>query len=145
MLKNNLLLVDFEGYYYFDKFFIKEFGFYSDSIKTIYIKTKPKKFSNYFWLLKHYHRILHHFGKERFSTVLDTLNQRNIIILVKGLEKAKILSKLTNNLVLNLEDFGCPSFNLLTTDADPCIYHAIVPSIHCVKTKISKLLNWIKD
>jgi hypothetical protein len=144
-LEENFLLIDFEGYFHFNNFFIKEFGFFEfGSIKTLNVKTKPLNFKNYHWLVSHYHRIPYDFGSVSFYKVLEILNRKNKIILVKGEEKAKITRKLTKNLVLNLENFDCPSFDSLTSDTLPCVYHSIVPTNHCVKLKISKLLNWLK-
>jgi hypothetical protein len=145
-LEDRFLLIDFEGYYYLGKFYFKEFGFYKqNTIKTYYIKTKPHFFSNYSWLLEHYHKLPHDFGSTSFKIVLKLLNDQNITILVKGEEKSKIIRQISNNLVLNLENFGCPSFKSLHTNSWPCIYHTIVPAEHCVRIKISKILDWIKN
>jgi hypothetical protein len=145
-LENKFLLVDFEGFYFFNNFFIKEFGYFElKKINTLYVKTKPLNYSNYFWLLKHHHKLPHDFGTESFKTVLDILKKEDQIILVKGEEKAKYLQTLTSNIVINIEIFGCPAFKSLHSDNFPCIYHAIVPSEHCVRTKISKILNWIHN
>jgi hypothetical protein len=145
--KNNFLIIDFEGYFYYDKFFFKEFGFYDyNTINTLYIQTKKLNFLNYNWLVKYFHKIPYDYGTTSYSCVKQILNQHNKVIVVKGLEKQKIIQKLTKNKVVNLEDFGCPSFKSINCESYPCVYHSIIAcSEHCVRLKISKIVHWIQN
>jgi hypothetical protein len=145
--KNEFLIIDFEGYYYYDNFFFKEFGFYDYStINTFYIQTKKLNFLNYNWLVKYFHKIPFDYGTTPFSFIKQLLNQHNKVFVVKGLEKQKIIEKLTKNKVVNIEDFGCPSFKSINCESFPCVYHSIIAcSEHCVKIKLSKIVHWIQN
>jgi hypothetical protein len=143
----NELLVDFEGYFFQDNFYFKEFSFFdsAETIKTFYLKTPNKNFLNYDWLVSMHHKMRHNFGSSSHKIITEIINKPKIKIIVKGVEKVKILEKFTNNEIINLELLGCPAYKQITALSRTCFFHTLYPSVHCSQLKVSKLLSWLSE
>jgi hypothetical protein len=132
-------------------FFFKEFSFLNlgktdnSTIKTFYIKTKQRKFLNYMWLVKYFHKIPYDFGATPHFHIATTINKPFQIILVKGDVKKNIIEKITTNKVINIENLGCPAYSNLESTRAACLYHSLYPSSHCSALKVSKIFNWLEN
>ena len=112
-------IVDFEGVNDIEnkKFLFQEFAYFCINEKIIqnhflkipdYTQTGSTQI-----ILRNLNHIPKDFGQTKFKVIFEFLNQPNCIFYVKGLQKCKFLKKITNQLVINLEDYGCPKLESL--------------------------------
>lgn len=142
-------LVDFEG---FGTSYIKEFAIYDFqklSARVFFLKTPvpsdKKTLKMFHWLTKFFHHIPLSFGKTHFFKILNILRKPGCVFYIKGKEKQKFLKKLTLNSVINLENFGCPSFNSLPDVSILCFFHKKHITSHCALRKLFQLLFWYNE
>lgn len=105
------------------------------------------------WLEKYFHHISWKVGYKDYVEIPDVLRtiQLNGIVYVKGCEKQIFLSELlkdTQITILNLEDKGCPSFDILRQQS--CLGQSISPccfdhfTSNCAYNNVYLLLEWWK-
>jgi hypothetical protein len=141
----NKIFVDFECV---DKF-IKEISiFFYDSKNIFHFFMKiPNYYENTSResrrFVKNWHHIPADYGDTSIKTIIRYLNQPNSTLYIKGLQKLRILEKFTFNEIINLEDLGCPRFDLLE-ESEPhfCSFHETHPTTHCSFRKLLKLIHW---
>ena len=134
--------MDFEGYFVKKKFIIKEIAFFNYFLNTyenFFIKTK-----NYFnketkWCINHYHKIPCNYGNTSFSLINKIFQNSNIIFLVNGPEKLKILSNFTKNIIIDLRNIFDTSILAEPINRIKCQLENHTENKHCALFKVQKL------
>jgi hypothetical protein len=140
------MLIDFEGYQVANRFFFKEFTYCNineNSFCNLFIKTpiiRHNKTIN--WLIQSHHRIPMEYGSINYKRVIKTLNNASIIY-CKGKSKVDILEKLTNNIIIDIELFGCPKYVYTHSNQLVCEFHNNNP--HCALNKAYFYYKWLKQ
>lgn len=146
--KLHYILIDFEGYNGKNNFIFKEFAINfieTNIIHNFFLKTKKFNDKNYYWLMKHHHRIPHYYGQTPYKYIKQFIfDISDFVFIVKGEAKKKYLEKITKNQIINLEDYGCPKYSELTSNVqNNCTFHSHTPSEHCSILKLDKLHTWL--
>lgn len=140
--KEVTMIVDFEGYS-MSKFYVKEIAFYNMNTnisKNYFIKTKKFNNSNYFWLVKYYHKIPYWYGFYKISYIINILNNKKYIFVVKDFEKFNIIRRFTSNKIIIINN--SPSFFNLSESRNFCSFHSINCNKHCALNKVNRIAEW---
>lgn len=144
MFKDNVIIIDVQGFYVVDEFFPKEVSILGteEQIKT-FIINPPCKFSELTikdkntnrWLYHHHHGLHWNDGNATLKDLENHLklfiqkNMNPITIYVKGFEKLKLFQKIIGEEenIVNLDDLFCPNLNTLQKmtglNLSICNYH----------------------
>ena len=118
---------------------------FNQSYLNFFIKTKKFNSKTYQCLVRNYHFIPYYFGTTKFSYIKELINEPNLILLVKGIQKRNILKLYTNNYIIDLEEYNCPKFSRLKPSTLTCCFSKHRNSHHCALKKVSQLTNWFKN
>lgn len=104
------------------------------------------------WLEKYHHGLFWGTGFKEYNKLKDVFKGVNISgkVYVKGTEKEKFVTELLSEFkvkVINLEDLGCPSLNILRHQTQSSVMRACVfnhSPINCAYMNVHILLQWLK-
>ena len=135
-----------------EKDIIKEVGLFIDGSLEGFSFCPPKIFKpnkRTTWNTNHLHGIAWSSGKldyDKLFTVFYDKEVNNAEVLVKGLEKCRLVTRLLGQNVENLDDYGCPKVqDLVKTDSSWICSSYLFrhkTRLHCAKKKTKVCGEW---
>jgi len=102
------------------------------------------------WLSKHYHKLDWWKGDvnyDQLAKILEDINTKYCVIYVKGSKKKALIKEyIFDSLIIDLEEYGCPSLKHITTKRQGayCFHHNNNRETTCAVYRINGLAEWLE-
>ena len=153
------VVVDVECFRYRNyEWIVKEIAVYGDCIDSIYLR-EPYPFSNlppvvqkqFRWFTARLHGMTWNSGRypyERVYSFVESVKLRypNSCFYAKGLDKCNFLTRLFGKEFHDLEDYGCPKYDILEqVTGSYCTEYPLIhwKNKHCARKKVKAFGSWL--